>query len=83
MILLLYAVNVDYIDWFLNTEPTLCPWNKFCLILLYDYLFYVAESCFFNFVSDFVSVFTLMWNCLFIAAIVGDLVSGSDGSFIR
>ena len=40
VIFILYFVNVVYnIDWFENTEPSLHPWNKSHLMIVYDYLY--------------------------------------------
>ena len=37
MVFILYFVNVVYhTDWFVDIEPSLHPWNKSHLIMVYD-----------------------------------------------
>ena len=44
MIFILPFVNVvHHIDWFANIEPSLHPWNKSHLIIVYDPFLYIVE----------------------------------------
>jgi len=46
MIFILYFVNLmDYEDWFADIEPSLYPWSKFHLIMLFE-PFNVLLDCF-------------------------------------
>ena len=45
MIFILQFVNVVYhIDWFVNTEESLHPWDKAHLVMMYDFLNVLLDS---------------------------------------
>ena len=51
-ILLLFTV-VYRIDWFTNVKPSLHPWNKSSLMMVYDCFYVLLDSVCFYLVEDF------------------------------
>ena len=54
MALIFQFVNVVYyIDWFVDIEESLHPWDKAHLVMVYDLFNVLLDSDCYNFVEDF------------------------------
>ena len=65
-----HSVNVVYhIDWFADVEPSLCPWYKSYLIVVYD-LFNILLYSIFQYFGFCIYIHQRYWSVVFLLCVV-------------